>query len=132
LFTKFPDQLWSYLTTPTEIAVMLRILKLCGFDGQGECFESADTFSNHVGITRRTLSKVLLCLEAKQLVIVQRQKHHLNRIALGEVVRQMSHVGKNFPQKENTILYTGEKFSHGKSEIERIHEKWLKKQDSGD
>jgi hypothetical protein len=132
LFTKFPDQLWSLLTTPTEIAVMLRVLKLCGFDGQGECFESSDVFAARVGINRRTLSKVLLCLEAKQLICVHRQRHQLNRIVLGEVVRQMSHVGKNFPHKENTILYTGEKFSHGKSEIERIHEKWLKKQDTGD
>lgn len=129
-FTKFPDGLWPYLQSSTEIAVMLRILKLCGFDGMGECFESADAFAAQVKITRRTLSKVLLCLEAKQLIVVQRQKHQLNRIALGEVVRKMSHVGKNFPHKENTILYTGEKFSHGRSEIEKIHDRWLKK--SGD
>lgn len=127
LFTKFPDELWPYVRTPAEIAVMLRILKLCGYDGTGECFESADTFAAHCGMTRRTLTDVLRKLEAKQLVLVERRQKCLNRITLGKTVKLMSFWGKNFPQKENTNIFMGEKISPKTSELERIHMKWLNK-----
>lgn len=131
LFTKFPDDLWPHLRTPAEIAVMLRVLKLCGFDGTGECFESADTFAAHCGMTRRTLTDVLRKLEAKQLVLVERRQKCVNRITLGETVKAMSFWGKNFPQKDNTNIFMREKFSPKTSEVERIHAKWLKNKDKG-
>jgi DNA-binding HxlR family transcriptional regulator len=127
IFTKFPEELWSYLFSPTEIAVMLRILRLTGFAGNGECFESSDSFAAKIGITRRTLSKVLKDLESRKLIVVHRQRHKLNRIALGTVIQNMTHVGKNFPHIENTNIYMGEKFSHIETETERRYERWLKK-----
>jgi len=110
---------------------MLRILKLCGFDGAGECFESADAFAAHCGITRRTLTDVLRKLEAKQLVLIERRQKSVNRIKLGEVVKAMPIWGKIFPHKDNTNIFMGEKFAPKVSEVERIHAKWLKTKDTG-
>lgn len=133
MFTKFPDQLWPYLTSPSEIAVMLRILKLVGFDGKGECFEEARTFANGCGISPRTLTDVLRSLEAKNLIVVSRSKKKLNRIVLGEITKKIVFSSKICRHKEiyNNIFIAAE-FAAKKTEAEVIHEKWLKKKAKGE
>ena len=132
-FTKFPDGLWPFLRSPSEIAVMLRILKLCGFDGKGECFEEASTFAGHCGISPRTLTDVLRSLEEKGLIVVQRKKKQLNRILLSEKTSEILNSGKICRHKENnTNIFIAAKSAAKDSEIQRIHSRWLKKQDTGD
>jgi len=110
---------------------MLRILKLCGFDGSGECFEEASAFAARCGISVRTLTDVLRNLEAKQLVTIQRRVKRLNRISLTDKTKEMINPGKICRHKENNTLYMSAEFADEKSEIERIHMKWLKNTDKG-
>ena len=144
MFIKFPHDLWPHLRTAFEISVMLRILQKCSFDGNGVCFETRDTMAHVCGLSPKQWTKVVKDLEERKLIVVSRAHRAPNQITLGEPVKELLE-GKNDPLKRKDNIYcrtnlpTKQKCkkkpivkNNNVTEIERIHSKWLKKQDSSD
>lgn len=151
-FTLFPDDLFKYLSSSYEQALMLRILYRCGFDGQSACFETRTNMCAALGMAPKTWTRTIKDLEAKGLIKVARHPKTPHQITLTDLVKELLW-GKKYPLKINTIdtgynLPLKEKKKAVRkrpakdnghsvniettSEIERIHSKWLKKQDSSD
>lgn len=142
MFTKFPDQLWQTLESAYEIAVMLRILQRCAFDGNGVCYETRDNMAAACGISQKTWTQVIADLERKRLIVVSRAHRAPHQITLGDDVKTILE-GKNDLQKINTIFCESNLPPKKKpkrkprveynnvTEVERIHAKWLKNKDKG-
>jgi len=144
LFVQFPHDLWPHLRTAFEVSVMLRILQRCSFDGNGVCFETRETMAQVCGLSPKQWTKVVKDLEERKLIVVSRAHRAPNQITLGETVKSILE-GKNDPLKIKDNIYcrtnlpTKSKRKKKRpvirtnvTEIEMIHAKWLKKQDSGD
>jgi len=84
LFTKFPDHLWGKFRTPTEGFVLLRIIRQCGFDGKGICFESQQSMGIACGLSIRALGQVIAKLEEDGFIMVNRSHKKTNQITLTE------------------------------------------------
>lgn len=81
-FTKFPDDLWGKFRNPAHGFVLLRIIRGCGFDGTGVCFESQESMANACGTTTRTISNIIKTLENEGFIEVDRRFKTINRITL--------------------------------------------------
>lgn len=81
-FTKLPDSLWGKLTSPAQIIVFLRVVKRCGFDGNGECFESQQIMADACAMTSDTVAATLKRLEQDGWVNIQRRHRKTNVITL--------------------------------------------------
>jgi predicted transcriptional regulator len=61
---------------------MLRILKNCGFDGSGICFESQSSMATACCCSVRTLRNLVNELEEEGFINVNRQLKNTNKITL--------------------------------------------------
>jgi predicted transcriptional regulator len=143
LFVQFPYNLWPLLHSAFEVSVMLRILQRCSFDGNGICFETRETMATVCGLSPKQWTKVIKDLEERGLIKVVRAHRAPCQITLTDRVKDVLE-GKNDLLKIKDNIYSGTNLpSKRKSkqkqiikynevtEVERIHAKWLKKQDKG-
>ena len=82
LFTKFPDHLWGRFPSPSHGFVLMRIIKNCGFDGRGICFETQQAMASACCLSVRVLRDVIVDLEKRGFINVNRQLKKTNRITL--------------------------------------------------
>ena len=84
MFSKLPDSLWGQLTSPAQFIVLLRVMKRCGFDGDGECFESQQVMADACAMDADTVAKALRRLEEDGWIIIQRRHRKTSLITLTE------------------------------------------------
>ena len=82
MFTKFPEKMWAKFRTPAHGLVLLRIMRNCGFDGAGVCFESQQSMATACCCAVRTLRDVIGELEEEGFINVDRSLKRANRITL--------------------------------------------------
>jgi DNA-binding MarR family transcriptional regulator len=84
VFSKVPDSLWGLPSSPSQFLVLLRVMKRCGFDGEGECFESQQVMADACAMDADTVAKALRRLEEDGWIIIQRRHRKTSLITLTE------------------------------------------------
>lgn len=82
MFSKLFDTLWGQPTSPAQFIVLLRVMRRCGFDGEGECFESQQVMADACAMNVDTVATTLKRLEQDGWIIIQRRHRKTSLIRL--------------------------------------------------
>lgn len=88
-FTKFPTDFWNILKGPYEVTVMLRIMLRMTSDGSGVCYESRAKMAEACNIYYKTITEVIISLEQKNLIVVDRKHRRSHHITLHPNVKKL-------------------------------------------
>lgn len=130
MFTQFPHELWNVVSSATEIAVLLRILKNIGFAEDGVCYESRESMCNACYVSKDTWRKAIESLEDKKIIVVEKVSNKPYRITLHENYAEAKIRTRN---RYNNIyrdpilaLALENSTIEPSTEIQKIHTKWIK------